>query len=241
MADRLPRLFAASIPELEHETRLASTEVRHARVLRLREGAQVVLFDGAGTEAQASIVTVSSSELVCRVQQREQHPKPARRLTLLVGMTKADKPDLVVRMTTELGVSALRFVTCKRSVVRNQGRNERFDRMRHIALEACAQSGNPYAPEVVEPTSLLEAAAQAPKNAVRLVFWERANTSLPALPNDVADVWAIVGPEGGLDGQEVAELASLGYVSVALGTPILRAETAAITIAARLLERLQRS
>jgi 16S rRNA (uracil1498-N3)-methyltransferase len=170
---------------------------------------------------------VSSSELVCRVQQREQHPKPARRLTLLVGMTKADKPDLVVRMTTELGVSALRFVTCKRSVVRNQGRNERFDRLRHIALEACAQSGNPYAPEIVD--------------AIRLVFWERADTSLPALPNDVADVWAIVGPEGGLDGQEVAELASLGYVSVALGTPILRAETAAITIAARLLERLQRS
>ena len=237
MADRLPRLYAAQIPEAGHEVSLAAPEVRHARVLRLRQGARIVLFDAEGVQAESFVNEVSSSTLRCLVHTRSSCPKPNQRLTLLVGMTKGDKPDLVVRMATELGVSALRFVTCKRSVVVDHGRSDRFDRLRHIAREACAQSGNAYAPLIVEPKPLLQVAAEAPEHAARLVFWERAHLPMPALEQQVSDVWAIVGPEGGLDTQEVEHLSSLGYVSVALGTPILRAETAAIAIAARITER----
>lgn len=241
MGDRIPRLHCATVPAVGETVALAEMAGRHVKVLRLREGAEVELYDAAGTRASAELIAVGRSGPRCVVRSREDIPCPAGRLTLLLGMTKGEKPDLVVRMATELGVHAIHLVACERSVVVDRGREGRMQRLQQIALEACGQSGNAYAPKLHGPSTLLDTAALAPQGATKLVFWERATAAVPALIPEASEVWAVVGPEGGLSEAEVNGLQEQGFAPCALHTPILRAETAAVVVSARLIERISRT
>ncbi|HMI93935.1 MAG TPA: 16S rRNA (uracil(1498)-N(3))-methyltransferase, partial [Polyangiales bacterium] len=91
------------------------------------------------------------------------------------------------------------------------------------------------------PAALVDVASKAPASALRLVFWENARSPLAAeatsAATGVSELWAVVGPEGGLAEHEVDALVALGYRAVGLGPARLRVETAAPVIAALLLER----
>jgi 16S rRNA (uracil1498-N3)-methyltransferase len=243
MADRPRRLFAPALLEAGGETLLPAESARHAHVLRLRTGERVRLFDGRSGEADAVVRVISRERVVCHAEPRVQLPPPATSLHVVLGLPKGGVLEDITRMLTELGASSLHVALCARSVPRPTESSARMQRLERIALEACAQSGQARALAIYAPRPLLEIAGSAPAGARKLVFWERAETPLGEIwPVGVAatEVWAIVGPEGGLGEDEVAAACALGFRSVGLGASLLRVGTAAPVIAGLLLERLGR-
>jgi 16S rRNA (uracil1498-N3)-methyltransferase len=205
-----------------------------ARVHRLAPGDGVTLFDGAGVEAPAEIVAVDADLRLVRVRvgapcERTDVGVP---LTLVVGLSKGDKMDLVVQKTTELGVAAIAPVACERSVVRLEGARavERQRRWEKIAAEAARQCGRTTVPLVLAPAPLERALAVPAPDALRLILHERAGEALArALPaQSPPSVVLAVGPEGGFSEAELAAAREQGFRPVLLGPRILRAETAAI-------------
>ncbi len=238
------RLFAPELPRDGGVLRLPVESARHAQVLRLRVGDRVRLFDAAGSEADAEILDVARDAMSCRAEAPRSVPERTRRVTLLLGVPKAPKLETIVRMMTELGVHALCFVLTERSVPKLAHDSPKLERCKRIAREACAQSGQARALEIHGPEELALVAARAPADAARVVFWENATQTLDAAfasvaaAEDLHDVWAVVGPEGGLSAAEIDQLTPLGYQQVGLGEGILRVDTAAVVASALLLDRM---
>jgi 16S rRNA (uracil1498-N3)-methyltransferase len=233
------RLFATELPADGGAVMLPLESLEHVHVLRLEPGAEVELFDGQGGVADATIARVSKREVECLAAPRQLAPLRRGGLQLVVCLPKAGKLETIVRMTTELGVAGIHLASSERSVPKLGADSAKIGRLRRVAREACAQSGNARAPELSGPRPLLEAAAAAPSGALKLAFWEAASQPLPAAYGGGydAEIWAVVGPEGGLSEAEATALASHGYAPISLGSHILRAETACVVIAALLLDR----
>ncbi len=209
-----------------------------ARVLRVRAGDELVLFDGAGREARARIARVELA-LVHVVVEEAHRPaddeRALRPITLLAAILKGDRTDLVVQKATELGVARIVPICGERSIVRlDEARaRSRHARWEKVAREAARQCGRADSP-VIDPAVTLAVAtlaAAAPADALRLVLHERARshplrTALTP-PPDAGVVFA-TGPEGGWSNAEVDAAVTAGFLAVGLGPRVLRAETAAI-------------
>jgi 16S rRNA (uracil1498-N3)-methyltransferase len=207
-------------------------------VLRLQVGDELCLFDAEGREADARVSRVERHALVCEVQPLRSAAARLARLCLIVCIPKAAKLETIVRMATELGVHTVQLAQSERSVPKLSSDSPKLERLRRITLEACAQSGQLWAPELRGPLPLTAAAAAAPSEAEKLVFWEGSRRPLVLTHDRPQDVWAVVGPEGGICEHEVDVLQQLGYVPSGLGAGILRVETACIVVAALLLDRM---
>jgi len=238
----LRRIHCAALPHEPGPIALDDQARRHAQVLRLTPGTELRLFDGVGGEASARILRCDRQVLSVQVEALRHLPPPAARVHLLVGVPKAAKLDLIVRMTTELGVHALGLIQSERAVPRFDAESPKLERLRRISLEACAQSGQTYAPVLAGPLPLEAAVAQLPAATKKFMFWEgvRASAGPPRdLPSETSDVCALVGPEGGLCVDEVNVLAALGFTPIGLGRNILRVETACVVACALLIDRLR--
>jgi 16S rRNA (uracil1498-N3)-methyltransferase len=230
------RLFAPSLPAAGGDVALDEAAARHARVLRLRTGDAVSLFDGEGHEAEGEVV--STAPLVCRVGLPSMRPQPGPRVVLVQCLPKGPKLETIVRMTTELGVAAVHLAVAERSVARPKEGRDKLERLLRVAREAARQSGRSVVPEIVLPAPLPEVAGRAPAGTSRLLFREGATGALDDALARGSAAWIVVGPEGGLGDAEAAALDALGYRPIGLGAAILRVETAAVVAAALVLDRL---
>lgn len=190
---------------------LGDAELHHlSRVLRLRPGAVVCASDGAGGWRLCTFS--GTSELEDRgVHGR--HPAPRYPVAVGFALVKGDKPELVVQKLTELGVDRIVMFGARRSVVRwDAARAERhLQRARRVAREACAQSRRLWLPTV--ELAQLES----------LVGEGVAVAEAGGRPIGETDRMVLIGPEGGWERSELG-----GRETVALGSEVLRAETAAI-------------
>lgn len=217
---------------------------RLGRVLRLKRGDRVVLFDGGAREYEVQLTGVSANAVTgVVVGERPAPPEPAARLTLYQALVRANRFDLVLEKGTEIGVS--RFVPLLTARGRFQNEHEpsalRAERWNRIVTEAAEQSGRARVPEVCPPLTLPDALIQA--RGLRLLPWEAERArglteyvrSLAQRPREVS---LFIGPEGGFDKEEVAMAAAAGVVTVSLGPRILRSETAGIVASALVLAAL---
>ncbi|HEX8652151.1 MAG TPA: 16S rRNA (uracil(1498)-N(3))-methyltransferase [Pyrinomonadaceae bacterium] len=226
---------------------LAADETRHLRdVLRLKRGDEVFVFDGEGREYACVIDHVDGSAATLHVSEEvaPARPESPLRLTLALALLKGEKFDLVVQKATELGVGRIVPVLTKLSDVRprdEQDAARRTTRLRRIALEASKQSGRARVPLIDAPVafqSLIESASTEVEEW-RLMFAERGGRSLVETINQASRdeheaLTALVGSEGGWTDEEIAEAHKAGWSIITLGGRTLRAETAAITVAALL-------
>ncbi len=213
---------------------LPPEEARHAAtVLRLRPGERVVVFDGRGEEREVELTTVSPRAVAGRVVATRHGVRPSVQLTLVQGVPKGIKMDVIVRMGTEIGVERFVPVLTRRAVARPAA--ARVERWRRIAAAAAKQSGRSAVPRVDAPRSVLEVWPEL-RDSLVLVPWEgersRSIGAILRAHSGASAVAICIGPEGGWTEEEVRDAVAHGAHPVTLGPLILRTETAGLVAAA---------
>jgi 16S rRNA (uracil1498-N3)-methyltransferase len=229
---RLNRVFTGEPLSVGAEVALPEAAAYHvARVLRLRAGAPLVLFDGSGADFRAEIVAVEGD----RVRAMVVGNAPGLResplgITLVQAVSRSERMDWTLQKATELGVRCIQPVLSARSVVRLDER-QAARKHRHwqaIVAGACEQCGRSVLPEVRAPLDLSRFLAEVPRDGQRLVLNPTGPASLAGLASTAARVELLIGPEGGLDDAEIAAAGRAGFAPVRLGPRVLRTETAGI-------------
>lgn len=212
------RLWVEALAAPGERVPLGPTSSHHAlRVLRLPRGAEVVVFDGTGRQARASLVDVTDGAALVEVIGPATTAAPAHPLHLVLGLLKGPAMDLAVRMATEAGATDIHVVQAARSVARG----DRADRWARIAASAAQQCGRADIPRVHPVVALADALGALPALDLRV-----AVPGAPRLEPATGPAAICVGPEGGFTDAELACLLERGARPAGLGSWVLRADTA---------------
>ncbi len=214
---------------------LSLEESKHLReVLRLRGGEEVHVFDGEGKEFLCIVAETGAKKqsAILRILRETLpvSPESDLDLTLAVALLKGEKFDLVVQKAVELGVKKLVPILTKRADTKNS-RNERWEK---IALEAAKQCGRATLLEIddlIEFEDFIETADET-----KILFSERGGNGFSTIKAD-KKITAVIGSEGGWEDSEIEAAQLNNFQIITLGGRILRAETAAVSIAAILQHR----
>jgi 16S rRNA (uracil1498-N3)-methyltransferase len=202
------------------------------RVLRLGAGDPVTLFNGDGQDYPSIIKELIKGSVSLAVGPAgAARPESPLAITLVQGIARGERMDLVVQKATELGVAAIVPVVTARSVVRLDAdtRAKKLAHWRGVAIAACEQSGRAVVPSIAEPGGLdAWLARPPPPGTVRLLLSPQAETALAAAAAGAARIELLVGPEGGLEDAERDLALAVGYRASRLGPRVLRSETAAV-------------
>lgn len=241
---RLTRLHVEGPLSSGRRITLAGNAASHVtRVLRLRVGAQLVLFDGSGGEYEASIDKAHGGEVTVAIGEHQgiERESPLA-LTLAQGVSRGERMDLVVQKATELGVTRIVPVLTERSVVRltAQQSDRKLIHWRAITIAACEQCGRNRLPELATPVTLAQllgaAGESGAASGLRLLLSPEGSATLAGLTRPMAAATVLIGPEGGFSDAEEQAAVAAGFTAVRLGPRVLRTETAAIA-ALTLLQR----
>lgn len=222
----------------EAEVELSDAVAHHAiRVLRLRDGAAVTLFNGRGGEYSGRLRIAGARTWVVLGRHLAIERESRLAITLVQAWVAGDKLDWLVEKAVELGVAGIILVPTARSVVQidDARRERRVRRLHEIAISACCQCGRNIVPRVAAANTLregLEAAMESGR--IGLLLAPDATESTVIAVGAAASISLVVGPEGGLESAEHSLATHLGYRPVSLGPRILRTETAGIAAIAAL-------
>lgn len=223
---------------------LTGAEAHHAAtVRRVRTGESVSLGDGAGVWLEGSVLSAEPRLVRVEVAGRRELAPPRPRLVLAQALAKGDRDELAVQAATELGVDEIVPWQASRSISRWDGpkAEKGVARWRSIVREAAKQAHRAWIPAVTDPVRTPALAGRP--DARILVLEPTAETALSALPlepSDARDIVLVVGPEGGVAGDELAAFRAAGAMLVRLGDTVLRTSTAGPAALAVLSTRLGR-
>lgn len=206
--------------------RVSDKSVAHQlkTVLRLRSGDRVVLANGQGVEAEATLVEFENGAALFAVGRVMQNSaEPERAVVLYCAILKRENFEWVVQKATEVGVREIVPMLTKRTV--KMGLN--IERLKKIAQEAAEQSGRGVVPVMHEPVSLDDAFAHAKKNDAN-IFFDMDGEDISSVRLDGRRIGMFIGPEGGWDDTERKEARAAWCTFANLGKLVLRAETAAV-------------
>lgn len=208
-----------------------------ARVLRLRSGDSLTVFDGSGGEFGARIEEFRKETVVVAVEEHRpldrESPLP---LTLVQGISRGERMDWIIQKATELGASRIVPVFTKRSVVRldEKQAERKLQHWRAIAVAACEQCGRNRIPDLAAPVDFFDMLAgdssRHPDSAgsTRLLLSPTGELRIDDLQDVGKGITVLIGPEGGLEDVEQEAAVTAGFKAVRLGPRVLRTETAAI-------------
>lgn len=235
---RLPRIFVEGPLAAGREMPLPAAASQHLlAVLRLRVGAPLVVFDGRGGEHPARLLEAGRGGARIAVgEHRAVERESPLAVTLLQGLARGERMDVVVQKATELGVARIVPVAAARSVVQlaEARAAKRVAHWQAVAVAACEQCGRNRVPEVAAPLPLVEACrlaadeAAADAAAARLWVLDAEGGAAPTAdpPPRGGRVALLIGPEGGLTDEELEVAALIGFTRLRLGPRVLRTETA---------------
>lgn len=204
------------------------------RVLRLADGAPLVLFDGAGREVAARLVVRGKRGFAELGAWSEPVRESPLELVLVQALASADKMDWVVQKAVELGASRIVPVRAARSVLKLSGEraDKRVAHWRQVAVAACEQCGRNRVPEVGDIVDLA-AHLDAGRDAAEFVILDPHSGVSPAslgAPHRARHL--LIGPEGGFDEAELAACRAAGARALHMGPRVLRTETAGLAVLA---------
>ena len=231
---RIPRFHVAAGLATGARLELPREAAHHAaRVLRLRVGEPLTLFDGTGGEYDAKIASIAPDHVTVTVGTHLANERESPLcVTLVQGIAGADRMDFIIQKAVELGVTAIQPVLTSKSVVRlSKERGEaRLAHWQRIVIAACEQCGRNRIPEVFPAAPVAQ--YQAPASARKAMLSPQAKKDLKSLAQ--GPLVLAVGPEAGFDAAEEKLLVQKGFEAVRLGPRILRTETAALAALAAL-------
>ncbi len=227
----IPRVL---VPQLQEGLVEIDTEATHyvCRVLRLKSGDKLIVFDGHGKHGMATIASTQKGLLV-DVAGIQIDPPPKTRLTVGLATPKGERADWVVEKLTEVGVHNIVWVEFAHSVRSVQPHRSRATRWKKISESAAAQCGRNECPDFAGPVALKDFVV---KRADRKIV---ASPGIPTATPDKRNLQSMVlliGPEGGLAKEELETCLGNGFVTWTFSQNVLRIETAAVAAAAILLQ-----
>lgn len=222
----LATFFMTESPlEPRAQVSLGESIARHLRARRIGTGATIALIDGAGHRATALIVREAKDNVTVELGDVEEIPVLPE-VHLMVPVADRDRMLWLAEKTAEVGITSWRPVVWKRSKsVQPRGEGPMFGaKVRARMIAALEQSGGAHLPQIYPDANVARAIAAVPPGGTRLIL-DPAATPVFDVPVQ-APITLALGPEGGLDDAEKAELRTAGFIPVSLGPGILRFETA---------------
>lgn len=210
------------------ECALWGEEARHAQVLRLKPGNELIVMDGKGKSGICRIQKISKDRVTLELQQEWQTPAPESRPIIAIALSKAARRGFFLEKAAELGAWAVWLWQAERS----QGiiTPKLAESCRNQLRAGAKQCHNPWFPELLDVGALNLLAEKAQECDLRILPWEdragEAVITAAQLGAPGTTIYAI-GPEGGLTSSEVECLTGAGFAPVSLGSRVLRCETAA--------------
>jgi 16S rRNA (uracil1498-N3)-methyltransferase len=202
-----------------------------ARVLRLRVGDTLTLFNGQGGEYSGSIEEIRRETVVVSIlESRDVDRESPCQLTLAQGISRGERMDWVVQKATELGVWQIAPIFTERSIVQldEKQASRKLQHWRSIAVAACEQSGRNRVPQITQPVGLYELLEKRTSSGTALLLSPGAPLRMADLASAGTQITVLIGPEGGLADVEQQAAVKSGFTPVRLGPRVLRTETAAV-------------
>ena len=229
----LTRMFVAQGLAPGSELRLGEEPARYlGRVLRLRSGDTIHVFNGADGEWSAEIRQLGKSDVTLVIHDSiERQSESGLKVHLVQGISRGERMDFVVQKATELGVKRITPVLTDYGVVKLDDNRavKRRDHWRRVAESACEQSGRICPPLVDTPLPLNDWLGNArDRDGSDLILRPGAGKSLSTLPEPQTRLCLLIGPEGGFSDREYDDADVAGFEPMTVGPRILRTETAAV-------------
>ena len=221
----LPRLFVRSRLSKDARVELDGGQANYlGNVMRLSEGAELLVFDGDTGEWLARIADAGKKRMSLSVERKTREPETIPDVWLAFAPVKRSQTDWLVEKATELGAARLQPVITQRTIAERV----KLERLNAIAIEAAEQCGRTRLPEIAEPLHLSRFLAS--RDPARRVYFADEAGGEPAMQAfQPGSSLILTGPEGGFTDEERATVrAAENTVAISLGPRILRAETAAL-------------
>lgn len=235
---RVPRIFWPEPLVVGASVALAGGAAHHVtRVLRLKPGAALVLFNGQGGAFAAELT--ASDKRAAWVQVTAALPAEVEsplRTTLVQVISRGDRMDYTLQKAVELGVSAIQPLVTERGgrELDAERLTRKFQHWRGVVISAAEQCGRNRLPAIHPPLGLADWLRLPPEPGLRLLLDPTAGQGLRDLPPPQAGVTVLIGAEGGLEPGEITQAHAAGFMGVRLGPRILRTETAGLAVLAAL-------
>jgi len=232
------RFYVENPHRMGDEIEISGTEARHIqRVLRLKKGDEIVLFDGKGMEYWGAIESQRHHRITVKIR-KTGTPRRESPIDVILGqgLLKGNKMEYVLQKNTEMGVSAFfPFISSRTIPIMGRGQDERkWNRWKRIVVESAKQCGRIIPPRVEGIRDLGSILELSLHDSVKLILWEKEEISLKERMREIdtksGKVLLLVGPEGGFCEEEISVAKGKGFITVGLGPRILRSETAGVAM-----------
>jgi 16S rRNA (uracil1498-N3)-methyltransferase len=223
----MPRFFCTESVQPNAVFALDARVAQHVRVLRLREGDAITLFDGCGGEVPAALTRIDKREVLATTSSHIAVEREMQRsVTLYPALIANDRLDWQVQKATELGVAAIQPTYTERSQRIPGDVEKRVEHWRGVAIAACEQCGRNQIPKIHAPITLGDALATISDQSIVLLDADGSMDKSSA--TSASSIAVFIGPEGGFSPSELDALRKRCDHRLRLGPTVLRAETAAI-------------
>jgi 16S rRNA (uracil1498-N3)-methyltransferase len=230
--------YFATYTAADDAFQITGEDYRHiVKVMRMKEEDQIICVTEDQRSALCKITNISDEHVTAHVVQwMEESVELPVKVTIVSGLPKGDKLDLIIQKGTELGANKFIPFIAARSIVKwdEKKAEKRISRWQKIAKEAAEQSHRNLVPEIVSPVDLQSLIGISESYDIKLIAYEEESKQgetknlvkgLQSLEKG-GSLLVVFGPEGGLTAQEVDKLLKSGFISCGLGPRILRTETA---------------
>lgn len=229
---RVSRFYTSVHLSTDCEIKLEN-DVSHyiARVLRLKAGDPIILFNGNGCDYPSEILEVNKQHVIALVNsQLSLHNESPLNIHLAQGVSKGDRMDFALQKSVELGVSEITPVITERCVVKlsKERWQKKHEQWQKIVISACEQSNRNVIPKLNPPVELSTWQRET-SDATKVVLSPKSSKYLSHIAKPTKGIRLLIGPEGGLSDQEIYTCEQTGFFAANLGPRILRTETAALT------------
>ena len=246
----MPKFFINTNQIIENNIKLIGEDVKHiANVLRKQIGEEINICDiDTSDNFLCKITTINKENIECEIIKKiESETEPNTEITIFQGLPKAEKMELIIQKCTEIGVKTFVPVNMERCVVKLDSKSEtkKIERWQKIAETAAKQSGRDIIPKVENLINLKKVCNLIEKYDIVLLAYENEeehtlkDTLYKIKGKNNLKIGIIIGPEGGIDENEVKQLENSGAKKITLGKRILRTETVGISVSSIIIYELE--
>ena len=225
----LPLFIVENIPD-RGDVVIEGDEAHHLGVARIKVGERITVTNGAGRRAEVEVLDINKRNVGCRILEVVDEPRPKTILTVVQALTKGDRARETIELLTEGGAEIIIPWQAANSIGQWKEEKDALSKWKAWAREATKQSRRSWIPQVLDLHSTAELKRRIQDGEFTLAFHESSEISLTEIFNSAApkEVILVIGPEGGITDEELAQFEAAGGEVIKLGRPVLRSAHAGI-------------